>query len=805
MFFKMLQSDLKKNKGLNVILFVFVIVAATLTVVGALQSYLYLYGVPYTMEQCQSSDVLSFYRFSIGEREQEKAKLNNYLKSRQDVERFCDIEGPILIGSDIEIPEFAYEEREVLSYGTKILTKQPRELDLLYDTEDRPFFVENGTIAVSTTFQDRTNTKIGDKLQIATQMGNIYEFTISHFYKVPTNMGIDLFVVSDADYEVFAKECPLIADAYRLKLMDPEKANEFVKNYPQDEEAGLRFISYHNLFQDNYQAIMAIVSYAVLGIDVFVIVIMMLTIRFMMIASVKEAEKEIGMMIAIGVDSLRYRWCFIAKYIAFALVGGFLGGVFGILISKVQISLFCKNTILPTRGMRIVLSLLAVSLVIFCIIGFSMLTVRRIRKISVIDVIHGENRGERFGKASKFVLYLRKKMKVPFFLALSDLLNSCKRYLVLIITYSLGMAVILAVCFLESTFNSPKYDEYFMYNRKVDFEIHFDSDTYQKYFQREGSYEGLLKAVSRELEEAGIPANISYDHVSYGNILLDTQKISCEIMFGDVDPHRFTFRKGGSVPKLDNEIALTYKCAKLNNLHIGDKITLEFYEYGEDRTQSHKTTKEFLITAFIDVMEVEAPTVLLSGDNDSMRKDTDYVVFSELEGNKKEKEQYLRQMKEMYGEDQIRSYEEYSQAYFGNMLDIIDTLKLVMGGLVILVMVLVTTLYSSVLLHEEMSSIAGLKCMGFSNRDIRKWQMYRMGLIVLGSVVIGNVLAQTVIERLVALVFELQFQFTGFQFVISPWEAYLIIPLLGFFVIMLTMTLRLKSVDKIQIWKIREE
>lgn len=148
-------------------------------------------------------------------------------------------------------------------------------------------------------------------------------------------------------------------------------------------------------------------------ISVFLIAIIFMTIRFTMIADLKSEEKEIGMMKAIGVDSLRFRWLFAAKYIAFAIVGGMIGIAAGLPVAGMLINMFGPDCILPERYEMITIGVLAVAAIITMMIVFSLLVMRHINRLSVIDAIHGENRGERFGKGFPIFLHRRKKMPIP--------------------------------------------------------------------------------------------------------------------------------------------------------------------------------------------------------------------------------------------------------------------------------------------------------------------------------------------------------------------------------------------------------
>ena len=59
MFFKMLKNDLKYKKGLNIIIFIFIVIASVLVVVGSVQICSTLSKDRTTKEVCRPSNIIS--------------------------------------------------------------------------------------------------------------------------------------------------------------------------------------------------------------------------------------------------------------------------------------------------------------------------------------------------------------------------------------------------------------------------------------------------------------------------------------------------------------------------------------------------------------------------------------------------------------------------------------------------------------------------------------------------------------------------------------------------------------------------
>ena len=85
MFFRMLKNDLKAKKGLNLIVFIFMIAAAALVFVGTVQLYAVITGSSYTDRMCKAYNSY----FYVKEENEEKARavmdqhpmVNNYTVS----------------------------------------------------------------------------------------------------------------------------------------------------------------------------------------------------------------------------------------------------------------------------------------------------------------------------------------------------------------------------------------------------------------------------------------------------------------------------------------------------------------------------------------------------------------------------------------------------------------------------------------------------------------------------------------------------------------------------------------------------
>ena len=115
-----------------------------------------------------------------------------------------------------------------------------------------------------------------------------------------------------------------------------------------------------------------------------------------------------------------------------------------------------------------------------------------------------------------------------------------------------------------------------------------------------------------------------------------------------------------------------------------------------------------------------------------------------------------------------------------------------------------TLLYTTVDLARETPAVAMLKCVGFSNKDVRRWQMLRMLIILVIAFILGCLFKYTLGNMIVAKIFE-NFGITGFCFSGDLKEQFLIVPLIVFGILIAALRVCLGKVKCINIWNIREE
>ena len=215
-------------------------------------------------------------------------------------------------------------------------------------------------------------------------------------------------------------------------------------------------------------------------------------------------------------------------------------------------------------------------------------------------------------------------------------------------------------------------------------------------------------------------------------------------------------------------------------------------------------TKTFIITGFFDKMEEGYPSIIVGEEYTGAVKTELLVTDLYIDAPKSEHPKYIKMMEDFFGEKYVDTIEEERADDFAYITGYIDALKVILSVMIAFILALNTLLYTTVDLARETSSVAMLKCVGFSNKDVRKWQILRMIIILVISYILAIILQNTVVSMAVRKVFE-TFGSTGFRFIPDPIDRYLIIPFIIFGTVIVALRLCLNKVKNINIWNIRED
>ena len=220
MYFRMLKRDLTDKVGLNITLFVFMILASAFIVISTHLLYSSFVGSENTYEICNTSDITMIVQNSISDSRGQREEIEAFWEKVPEYNKMYFNERVIYPGTMVEYVS-AEGKEEALSPTSLMFATVQTEQNIPYNSEDEKLEVPSGYVALPQNLLSNTEAREGDIVRITTQMGNVYEFIISDFYKDPSAYIYDRMLFSEADYAVLFEESP-VKRVYEIFLSDVE-------------------------------------------------------------------------------------------------------------------------------------------------------------------------------------------------------------------------------------------------------------------------------------------------------------------------------------------------------------------------------------------------------------------------------------------------------------------------------------------------------------------------------------------------------------------------------------------------------
>ena len=200
MFLRILKKDLKRKKGINIILLIFMILAVMFVASSVNNILVVNNATDYCLEKGSVPDkYISIY--------EDNEELDNWLKSNSLVKDYSKNKAIIISKGDIKA--FNGKEGEKYSILNSImLQSQWNTHMLIYDKDKKLLNIKDGQIGMQQYEMDRNNLKVGDKITF--KFGELTkEFTITNAIIDPTFsgdfVGMTRYIISDRDFRFIYK------------------------------------------------------------------------------------------------------------------------------------------------------------------------------------------------------------------------------------------------------------------------------------------------------------------------------------------------------------------------------------------------------------------------------------------------------------------------------------------------------------------------------------------------------------------------------------------------------------------------
>ena len=598
------------------------------------------------------------------------------------------------------------------------------------------------------------------------------------------------------------------------KFSDVNIAQGIFADYEKSEQWEKFVTQFNSVNFEGSKLMTSIVAILCAGIAVFLILIVAMTLRFTLTSIIKREEKRLGTLRAIGVNSFSFKWLFAAKFISFSIVSGILGAIAGIPLTNLLLDSVMINILKPNPQVEVFIGIGAGCINVLLIFFFIFRALKKIDKITIISAIHGEKQSERFSKIPGLELPKCKKIKLPLYLALSDIFGRFKRYIFLAFSYVFGFAIILLVFQLKSTVISWDFLQKTQLMGKFDFYIDLPNAEFEKYgLKTDGTLRGINEKINEELRQNNIPAFIETLSFSEGSLIIDDNEYLAGLVYGLKDTSKLLYKKGTYCPQKENEVAMNYLFAKKLGINLGDSVLVKYKKKTENELDYVEVVEPFIVTGFSDTCSNAVILIMSSKKNDiypiqiiSSQQNSGRIASCEIYAEGEEKDFYFTKIQELYGAENVRSGDEY----FGDLwkdanTGIFNFLKIFISLIVLLVMILNTALYEQIFIEEEASDIALLKTIGFSNLSIKSWHYIRILLLVVSGFIVGAIVTATAGNALLERAIHVLMYASGFHLIVNPLVEYLILPAILIAVISFVLQFSFKYINSIFVWRIKDE
>ncbi len=765
MFLRILKKDLQRKRAMNLILLLFIIMSAMflassvsnlVTVFGAVDHFFELANVP------------DYLVISLAEGEDDP--IAEFLEENEWVMEYQVLDTINLSSEQVGIESRAaqadkadYEKTSTLS-----ICPIPENFLKVFDEQEQPLALKNGEIALAQVEAEKNHLAVGDVLKI--QVGDVtQEFTVKEIVKDAafgtTMMGFKRVFVTEHDYLEFSEQ-EGIAET-RLYCVNYRDEDAFQNSFRK-----MQFTTFstadRELLKMAYVMDM-LMTVILIVVSICLILVAFLVLRFMIVFTLQEDYREIGVMKALGIPDGGIKGVYLAKYLALSAMGTLIGFALSFPFGNLLLSQTIVNIMVKNSKSNVLIHIVCAAAVVLVVSAFCYGSTNRLKKISVMEAIRNGSDGERYHAKSRISLHGRKRMKPYFYLACNDITGNVRRFLMLLVIFFIGTQMILLPL---SAVNTLKSDELVRSFSLVQSDVYFTDGNEEKYVVEDGetALREDLEKIRKELETRGYTAlawaEVGYTIPTYANEPDELYDYYTLRRIGDAPKEGCQLIEGRE-PRLSDEVMITEKTAEEMGVSIGDSI---YYKLpGGDAA--------FVITGIYQSMMNMGNGMRISSDAD-LGESTMAGVFSEqIEIEGLEEEEACELLKEIYPKDKIRGARGFMKDILGSTIEQLDAVEFFILVLVLLINSLITALMMKTFIAKERGEIAMLKSIGFANRTIRGWQTARILLILAAAIVIGTAASRLLIPLVVAPIFAMMGA-TQMDVSTEPLWAYVICPAL---------------------------
>lgn len=703
MNWSMFQKDLKKNKVVNLTILVFMTLSFFLAATALLISNSLISSIQSLYQIAQPPQFLQMHKGDI-----ELDKLNKFNETFEGISYFQVVTMIDILGEDITVKK---EDETISLNDFKLdigLVKQNKERDLLLDNNKQVVHLNAGEIAVPKILKKNYHIKLGDTILLKRD-GIKQEFIVKEFIvdaQMNSTMASSIrILISDEDFANLEHKIGEREHLIEVYFDHPDRIKEYKAAY---EAANIytngQSVTYTIIFL--LSAITDLTTVFILLLSSFLLIIIAITcIRFLLISTMEEEIKEIGIMKAIGIPTKQIKQIYRFKYLVFAFISFFAGYLIAIGTSYRFLS-HIRETFgqVSFKGTSYLYPFLA-CLFVFLILLISLnQMLKQMNQLSIVDAIHGRKKQKRHWKLT---LKNYKKLSTMSFLSLNDLFVEFKKWKKLLFVVVIANLIVLIPLNVLNTMNSKAFIRY----------MGHDLEDILISVENTEAHQGSIEQLNAFLSKSNQIDHYNLVSRFKGKAYDSENKIkTITIDVTDQLPQKLNYLEGKSPSSL-NEIALSYLNSTYLNKKVGDFITISFVE-GE---------KNFKISGIYQ--DVTSGGYTAKSIYPFVKEQADSYTYSVSVKKESSIQKVVSYLASNFQGFKVYKMDEFLKETLGEVLSSMRLFLLLIEAINIAILVLITVLFLRLILVQDKEKIAVLKSIGFSNSSIRK-QYHQKILIV---------------------------------------------------------------------------
>lgn len=772
------KNDFKRNKVINLALLLFMMLSAGLAALSMLIAVQTFTSISELYKTAQPPHFLQMHKGDINQKE-----IDEFMSGYEGITDWQTVTMINVYGNNITVEgnEKTYDLSDSrLDIG---LVKQNETKDLLLNSKHEKVILHRGEIGIPILLRDKYNMKIGDQI-ILIDNEIKKEFVIKEFI-LDSQMNSPMvsstrILLSDEDFATLQGqigEKEYLIEAY---FTDSKEASNFQTAY---ENAGLpqngQAVTYAMIFV--LSAITDIITvFVLLLVSVLLIIVSFISVKFTIMAALEEDISEIGTMKAIGIPFADIRKLYLNKYRVLAAIGVIAGFILAILIS----GLFTKHINATFGDMKlsplaVILSLVLSFLVYFLINNYCKRTLKKIKKLTVVDALVS---GKGFDKTKGGIrdgLYKSKKLSVNWLIGLREVIFKFRNWIIVFAIVLIATMMSLVPVKLISTFEAPEFITY-MGSSLEDILIEVENGE-----NLETSYLEVKQVLE---DDKSIKNYYEYRRVRVQTIDSDDELMNLNIDCGDNAGNELKYLNG-KAPEEDNEIAISYLNANEIGKEVGETIVLLLND----------NEQEFIISGIYQDVTSGGYTAK-SKHNFQGLNSGKYTFSVNLKGNVNV-EKKADEWSEILGTGvTVDPMEEFINQTLGG---VVEQLRTIVFGIIIIglsLAMLITILFLKLRLAKDLSENAVLKAVGFSERDIKQQYMIKIGFVAITGILAGIILTDVLGDKIVNAALSISgLGIKKVALIANPVIQYIVFPLLLLMLILLVTWFVMRTIKKCNI------